>query len=312
MNKFLGFTAVLALLAACDQRPSTDVVDEPVVEDPEDPTEPVITSGRISVGSLESATMDGDNLVISILLDGTDDPQIYTFDAGSSEGSDYDFYTQQESDINRSFTAIAGENPDGSLLAVVAVDGGQFNRFFGGATIEQSGYSAPESGFYYYTCEYAGLLNFGGESAGGGDTPDSVAASDANPVSGSVYLLADFVDNNVEGVVYDRTATISGTGVNLGDVVLTVGDISDDGTFSGASELDDNTGIGSYSGAFDANAAYVAGIIALNGDFLADATTGTGDTETDYEYTATGFEQEYGIFVIGQCPSGPESCFGGP
>jgi hypothetical protein len=43
------------------------------------------------------------------------------------------------------------------------------------------------------------------------------------------------------------------------------------------------------------------------------ATTGTGgdgDPLVDYDYEISGFEQEYGLFVIGQCPSGPDSCFG--
>lgn len=205
------------------------------------------------------------------------------------------------------------------LSAVVAMDGGQFNRFFGGATVVQDSYTTPDEGLIYYQGNYAGLLNFDGElSAVGVDAPDVIRSLSPNDITGKVYLIADFVDvgrNGIEGAVYDRVANISVDGIadpattNLKPLILVAGTINADGTFAGRAEFDNSDGAGSYSGAFGGTeAAQVAGIIALSGDFVKGATDASdmliGFTGRDFALA-----QEYGIFVINQCTSGADSCF---
>ncbi|MEJ8559846.1 hypothetical protein QTO30_00360 [Yoonia sp. GPGPB17] len=182
------------------------------------------------------------------------------------------------------------------------MDGGQFNRFFGGAVLEQGTFSAPDSGFAYFEGNYAGLVNVGAPIDPGNGAPDVVTPSGVGEVFGSVYLVADFTDNATEGTIYDRQADVGGGFVELDDLVLINTSIEADGTFEGDIELGDLSGAGSYTGAFGGeDATFVGGIVALNdgayqGDFPDDADTSN--------------LQEYGLFVIGQCD--PNSCFGAP
>ena len=134
-------------------------------------------------------------------------------------------------------------------------------------------------------------------------------------------MIADFVDtgaNGIEGTVYNRIATIL-TGVApetfeqvyLKDLVLVSGTINADGTFAGRAEFDDSKGAGSYSGAFGGTeAAQVAGIVALSGDFVSGASLTEGGPIINFvEDRDFSLAQEYGVFVIDQCPSGATSCF---
>ena len=328
MNKFLGMTAVAALLAGCADKVEevivpTDEVIEIDVGDPEDPfdddvTENTIAGGVVTVGALQSASFDEGVVRVRIALDGEDDRlQAYVADAGTPFVNGYSRFTQQESGLNRAYAALAREGE--GLIAVVAMDGGQFNRFFGGATVVQDSYTTPDEGLIYYQGNYAGLLNFDGElSAVGVDAPDVIRSLSPNDITGKVYLIADFVDvgrNGIEGAVYDRVANISVDGIadpattNLKPLILVAGTINADGTFAGRAEFDNSDGAGSYSGAFGGTeAAQVAGIIALSGDFVKGATDASdmliGFTGRDFALA-----QEYGIFVIDQCPSGADSCF---
>lgn len=171
MNKLLGMTAVAALLAGC-----ADKVEEEIVPTNEtvgvvigtggDPTDPVdivsdvdIRNGVITIGAVEDSTYDGDVLRVQVALDGPDALQTYLLvDDGRLDGfEEYSFSISAE---NREYTALAGRTPNGELVAVVAMDNGQFNRYFGGSqVIQQTAYTEPTSGTASYDGNYVGLIN---------------------------------------------------------------------------------------------------------------------------------------------------------
>lgn len=105
MNKFLGMTAVAALLAGCadkDEVPEdrvTGVVDVVTGTDSDgnDITTPVtFDEGEITVGSLEEATYDGTVVRVNIALDGPDALQDYALVSdGRTDG--YKKFTLQAS-----------------------------------------------------------------------------------------------------------------------------------------------------------------------------------------------------------------------
>lgn len=301
MTRLLGMVSILAMLAACDKRTETaeEEVEEPeVVEETDDgDDEEVLPDGAVaSVGDISDADFEDGVVTIVVPLDGQDTIQEYAL-TGSVNG--YDRFDQQETDINRAFVALAGSSSDAEeLVAVVTMDGGQFNRFFGGAILEQNEFSAPDGGLTYYLGNYAGLVNIGQALDPAGDAPDAVIPAMPSEVTGTVYMVADFTDAATEGTIYDRELDISGNLTELPDLVLINTPIGSDGTFNGAIELLDQTGVGGgYEGAFGGeDAAYVGGVVAVDN---------TAYTGTDFEDAPN--LQEYGIFIIGQCE--PADCF---
>jgi hypothetical protein len=191
------------------------------------------------------------------------------------------------SDLNREFTALAGRSPDGEVVAVVAMDGGQFNRFFGGATVKQVTYT-PVEGTLSYIGDYVGLLNFGADTG-------------TTEVTGTAFLNANFTDKKVEGELRSRTAIIGGSNTALQSIVFVNGDINDDGTFAGTAEFGVDEGVGSYSGAFaGTDAAFVGGAVTIGNDVLLGAIPADA---TVFDAATMGLTnvQEFGIFVIDAC-----------
>ncbi len=296
MKNFVSMAALLALLAACgDGQPFDDVTDPDTGGGTDTDGEVPVNGVPAAVaGDMKAASYNADTgtLLVQISLDGDDVLQAYT-SAGAVGG--YDRFTQQDDPLDRAFTAFAGESTDGSVTAVVAMDGGQFNRYFGGITFTQDGYVAPDSGLASYAGNYVGLLNFGppvGNAPGG--TPGEVIPRQSFQVTGEVFLNADFTDNLVNGAIYNRSSDF---GAML-SVALIVADVGSNGAFEGIVEISDGdpladapgATVGTYAGTFGGtNAAGVAGGIFLDGDFL-------GDTFEN--------ENEYGIFVLDQCVGG--------
>ncbi len=283
MNKFIAITVSAVVLAACTDQSNSDSTNNG--GGVTDPPPGAVTRDNVVVGDLKSATYgagDG-SLVVQITLDGNDLNQSY---GTPTADGDYNRYTLQNSATDRFFTAFAGASTDGSVSAVVVSDGGQFNRFFGGATANQVSYSAPASGIANYSGDYVGLLNFGpaaGDGPGESSTPHR-----SMQVNGEVFFKADFSDNAVNGNIYNRTYGPDGTGTALPEIVLTVGDIAANGSFTGTVELTDQVGVGNYSGVFGGSGATaVAGTVALGAGFSDGAIAG-----------ADGNEREFGIFVL--------------
>lgn len=216
-------------------------------------------------------------------------------------------------------------------MAVVAMDGGQFNSFFGGGTVIQSAYSQPESGILSYAGNYAGLLNFGGEALPVSvSIPGAFSPAGASEITGKVFFNANFTDNKIEGGMGERFSTLlldDGTtiDVQLADLVFVNSDVVFDGTFSGQTQLLDLTSVGAYSGAFGGtDAEYVGGVVDLGGDFMSgalgldqvsvpeaiivdNAITNQAEIDAAEAFNSSlttlinGAEQEYGIFVIDAC-----------
>ena len=310
-------TAVAASLAGCADKVEEVIVptDETVEIDvggtgDDDPIEVVISGGVVSVGDLTGAAYDGTELRVQIVgLDGPDVQQLFDPVAVARMDGFKEFGIQISS-LNRDYTALAARSDDDALTAVVVMDGGQFNRFFGGATVQQSSYTAPDSGTASYLGNYASLIN-------GGTASNLTPPVDVNPilfpggasqVTGTVFLNANFSDSSIEGAIYDRVTNLFGTEYDLADLVLIVGDVNADGTFVSNIELGDGSGLGSYSGALGGtDAANVAGVVALTGDFLVDrAGVKIFGADSDINVDEA---VEYGIFVIGACGPLGTDCF---
>ncbi|MGJ8588146.1 MAG: hypothetical protein ACSHXW_08325 [Yoonia sp.] len=308
MKKVLGLMAVAALLAACNDR-SAETVDAP-----DGGATPVPPAGATaSLGDVDTGSLEGGVLTVQVRLDGEDTLQEYAASVGDVNG--YDRFDQQQTALNRAFSAIAGtSSANDELVAVVTMDGGQFNRFFGGATLEQGDFSAPASGFSYYNGNYAGLVNIGAALPPGGGAPGVVTPGTVGEVIGQVYLVADFTDNAVEGAIFNRQADFGFATADLPEeLVLINTDIDGNGRFSGTVEQDTSlTGVGTYSGAFGGtDAIYVGGIVALGNGAYTGALATNGSAQGDIDLIAgEGTLQEYGLFIIGECD--PSACFTPP
>lgn len=271
MKKLISVALVTAVLTACGESPSSSTdADTPVDNVP-------VSKATIAVGDMGVASYDDANgtLVVQISLDGDSPLQPYIA-AGALNG--YSRFTQQDDALDRKFTAFAGEADDGSIQAVVAMDGGQFNKFFGGAAITQNTYTAPTTGLASYAGAYVGLTNIGPGLNIPVGADDSLTPFDTTPVTGTVFLNADFAGNNVNGAIYDRVFDPEGLAINLQDTVLTVTDFAADGSFDGTAQLPDQVGTGTYTGAFGGTgASHIAGIISLESNFLDKATDSNGD-----------------------------------
>jgi hypothetical protein len=272
MYKILVMTAIAALLAGCADEVAEVIVptDEVItVCDPEDPetctSEVDINNGVVSIGDLQAVSYNGTTLRVQIALDGPDALQAYDPD-GALAG--YNKFTYAISDENRAFTAFAGRSSGGEVTAVVAMDSGQFNRFFAGATViqDQEAFS-PAAGTASYSGDYVGLI---------------YRDTGLDEVTGVVFLNANFTDNKVEGVVTDREIFEVAA---LDDLIFVNTVIQPDGVFGGGIENEDKGPIGAYGGAFGGSQAqYVGGALTASGDLGGDV---TGD--------------EFGIFVIETC-----------
>ena len=287
MKKMLGLAAVLVLLAACEKR----TLEDDGATGGGGAT-PVPTSGTILLGDLKAADLNiaSDELTVQITLDDDDTQQSYGTGAASG---DFRVYTlQNDPATGRYFTAFSGVSDDESVQAVVVMDGGQFNRFFGGATATQNSYVAPAGGISNYAGDYVGLVNIGPDAPGGGvPGSDSSVPRIATTVTGNVLLQADFSDGAANGAIFNRFFGFGPGAVAMPELVLVVGDIGADGGFGGDIELLDQDGVGSYSGLFGGtNAASAAGVVELTGGFLPGA------------IPADGNEREFGIFILEQQP----------
>lgn len=318
MNKLATTLSLIALLAACDnEQPFTfddpeaedeTTDDEIVVTDPTDPDEELVLSGFVNNGTntalpentalnLTDVTFTPGSNTITVSgagLDTTPTAGVFTRNA-NLDVAGYTAYSVQEDPLDRMFIALVTQSADGSVEGGVILDGGQFNRFFGGSFYRRNGTytpfvpSQPNQGLVSYSGEYAGLSNLG--TTNSAELIPAPAGTDASllprqsaRVTGDVFINADFADNVINGGIVNR-AFVDNVGVPLEDVALTVTDITDDGTFVGAVEDDELAVIGTYAGAFGGTqASAVAGSVQIS-DYIEDAEN----------------EQEFGSFVLSRC-----------
>ncbi len=289
MKRFwLGVTA-LAFLSACGGT-SPFVPTTGTSTDPTSGTIPTTVAGDVSSFTYDPVAQ---TLTISgVALDNTPFQAVYNRRPGMDVPG-YEAYTVQDSSLDRHTTAFVRER-DGTR-AIIAVSGSQFNYYFGGSSYGRDGaYSPPTvsatSGLVSYAGSYAGLLNSAGD---GGDllpvdptTPPDVRPNQAAEVTGNVFINADFADNTINGVVYNRV--IADTATPIENLDLAPGAIAVDGTFTGNVTQQSSGTVadrGDYGGIFGGTASSaVAGTLFVS-DHIA-------------SFTA---EEEYGLFVLAQC-----------
>lgn len=237
----------------------------------------------------------------------------------SMDRDGYKAFVMQEDALDRLFFGLAASSADGSVNAVVAGDGGQFNYVYSGLKYERTGaYTPPVAtgegpgrGQVSYKGKYAGLLNGGGDQSEaialptGRDFAESEIPGQAARVTGDVFVNANFANNLVNGVVKNRNAVDifipsvttdpaspyfnDGSGLKLQDVVMTPTSIAANGTFEGTAENPLKEKVGIFGGVFGgANASSIAGGINLE-----DVNTAAGIK------IPTALER--GVFVLDQC-----------
>ncbi len=261
---------------------------------PADPVIPGVTPDGDIPGDIgnnvQSVTFNPTSGTLSVQLTSLDDGSetaTYTRNA-ALDVAGYQAYTQQDDPLDRLFIALGGQSPDGAVKAVAITDGGQFNRFFGGANYQRVGpYSQPTTGLVSYAGTYVGMTNIPAPGAnllplGPGDDP-AVAPREPERISGDIFLNVDFTDNAINGQIFNRRYV--GTGVGIVDISLIETPIAADGTFAGQAELPDLSNAGTYAGTFGGTAASgVAGGVHL----------------TELDDTIDG-EEEFGAFALGRC-----------
>lgn len=282
MKRFwLGIAAAVALSACSGGNPFAEgTTDLPTVEVPDK-----------LAGDLTSITYDpvAQTLTVTgISLDDTPITAVYRRRPGLDSGG-YEAYTAQDSSLDRHSTAYIRQL-DGATASIV-VTGGQFSHYFGGSTYGRIGAFdppdvTPTSGIVSYAGNYIGLVNGPGD---GGDlhpvtpgTDPDILPVDAAEVTGQVLINADFADNVVNGIVYNRRLVDYNRDLAVLDLNPT--GIEADGTFAGKSSqaLQDK---GDYAGVFaGVDSSAVAGTL-----FVEDHIDGIDN------------EEEYGLFVLAQC-----------
>lgn len=323
MSRFFTAFALTALLAGCDSSnpfqadesgdtPIDNGGDTPIIDEGEEVSStgiPVALSGVNGAVNLESVSYDPDNQSLAVdlaALDRTDSDiplQDYAFNANlTALAPGYEVYSFQDDGLDRMFVAIVAQSDDGSVLGAAVMDGGQFNRFFGGGFYATDGNYSPgrgenDTGLVSYAGTYAALTNIdadGAELLGvpAGTDPQLLPSQPAQ-ITGDIFFNADFGDNTINGAIINRafenlnplTEAVLGTS-DLDNVVLIPTAITDTGTFFGSAENPAQEAVGSYGGTFGGTeASGVAGVTALDGDWI----------------PALENEHEFGVFVLTQC-----------
>lgn len=285
MKRFWLSAAAMAVLSACSGgnpfAEQTDTDDTTSTIPPE------------LVRNLESVSYDpaAQTLTVTgIALDDTPLEAIYRRRPGLDTGN-YEAYTVQDSSLDRHTTAYIREI-DGARAAIV-VTGVQFEHYFGGTVYTRNGaYSPPDitptTGLVSYAGAYVGLLNGPGRETDllpvTPGTPTSPRPVQAARVVGQTLINADFAQNIVNGLVYDRVAQMRSGDVNVEDMALAPTAIQADGSFTGdvTVELQDR---GTYGGIFGGTG----------------ATSVAGTLFVEDHIGAFQNEEETGLFVLAQC-----------
>lgn len=294
--------SLVALLAACGDGQPFDFGTGGELDPDDDGT----TSGDVpevignNVDAVEYDAANGTFEVTVTSLDTT--PANATYNRTPQlDVPGYTAFSIQEDPLDRFFIALAANSTDGSTTGAVVLDGGQFNKVFGGAYFERTGsYSPhvpdqPDNGLVSYAGEYAGLsnifvpegnpANLTDDTGTAGLDPDTLPKQ-ASTVTGDVFLNADFTDNTINGAITDRE--IVELGIALPNVILVAepGNIdAGAGTFAGTAEAPDQTVIGDYAGIFGGDG----------------ATSLSGAIKIEGYLDGVENELEYGIFVLTKC-----------
>lgn len=298
MDYRLTLAAVL-LLAACGGSPFPDATGGDDGEGDGD-SETVTVPESLAV-NVTAARYDATSDSLRLSIAGLDSsPALVTYQRNADlDVGGYRAYSIQEDPLDRMFVALARESRDGATRAVAVADGGQFGHYFGGGSFERDGNfdrppisAATGSGQVTYAGTYAALQNI--PAAGNPDvltppagTADELLPNQPRQVRGNILLNANFSDDQVNGVVYNRVVVNEGT--SLPQVILAPTEIAENGTFTGSAENPEGNNVdaitGNYGGIFGgSDSSSVAGVVHLE----------TFNDDID-------LEQEHGVFVLTQC-----------
>jgi hypothetical protein len=315
MRKPMMALAAVFLFTACDGNPFGEIGATPTEDDITDtPEENGIPEAIAS--NLTALTFDATAETITVSIGGLDSsPEAVTtfarnLGAEANLPDCYLAYTLQEDPLDRFFTAIVSESADGTVRGGVVSDGGQFNRFFSGVYFERDGdFDPPDStstfgtGQVSYAGDCVGLDNFTGPvpnlPAG---TDPSIQMQAPGRVIGKIFLNVNFDDMLINGSIFNRVTLDRDVnpddGIAVGDasvvptIILTPGDIAEDGTYAGTSiETDAGDPLGgSYAGIIGGvDGASLAGGIII----------------TDFDPNLEN-ESEHGYWVLSQCGTAGE------
>ncbi|MEL7164132.1 MAG: thymidylate synthase [Pseudomonadota bacterium] len=241
--------------------------------------------------------------VQGVFLDADGGESVYRRRAGLDVPG-YIAFTAQDDPLDQHATAYVAAL--GDVQAAVAVTGGQFQTFNGGATYGSTTTDfdraavAEDTGLVTYAGSYVGVTDIRGDGTDlatvGGTVDPALLPNQAAPVTGNIFINVDFADATLEGIITDRVLDPDDallapgqTTLDVPDIVLLPTGISGDGSFAGdvavggGTSLDDT---GDYGGIFggDEGQAVAGGIYII-----------------DHLVSTTATEEEFGIFVLGRC-----------
>lgn len=308
---------MIALLGACDSaNPFQVITDDAGVTPDVDPDNPLDANGIPT--SLSRSLQAISYTPGTGGAAGTLSVDMYALDRAENPNSDlpledyvpnptltditpgYEVFSYQDDPLDRMFVAIVAQSEDGSVVGAIVVDRGQFTKFFGGGFYSNGGNYTPgavenDTGLVNYAGKYVGLTNL--DAAGTELLPvsadEALLPGQPAQISGDIFLNASFTDNTVNGAIYNRAFTnleplieAALGGSDLNDIFLIPADITTEGTFFGSVQNGAQEDIGDFGGTFGGtNAASVAGVIQLDGDFI----------------DLIDNEEEFGVFVLMQC-----------
>lgn len=319
MKRTISALALLGILTACGSS-GTNPFDDDTDTDPGTATP---TDGAIPeslANDLQSFTYNpGDNTITVTGISLDDTPSSATFTRNAAlDTRGYEAYTTQDDGLTRHVIALVRQSGNsGSVRAGVVSTGGQFNRIYNGGYYERDGAYSPPSvnettGIVRYVGTYAGITNI--QINGGSDllptgpgTNDEYLPNQAFTTSGHILINVDFSENSLEGAITERV--INENGAQLESVVLTTGEIADDGTFFGDTveyDGDLDTSIGVYGGIFGGpDAEAMGGVVSLsefdNSDHTMTDATGAPLLDGNGDQIILDSELEVGTFVLDAC-----------
>lgn len=284
----MAVLAVAGCAAGSGTNPFSTESEAEIIDKAEESTIPEELANNLKAASYSEAG-GTPTLQVYTTLDGADLIDTYTRTPSLDVGP-YIAFTKQQTNLQRHFTGFAkiSDDPDGTVRAMVAGDGGQFGTFYAGGTYERTGdYVRPDSGSVSYTGRYVALTNLEGDGVVLDNTlPDGLRPRQSARLEGTILITANFSDGVVNGGIDNRVFTDYPAIVGIPPLELNDAPIDENGEFFGITLVDQQEK-GHWGGIFGGDGATaVAGVV--------QASNWGGDTTLENE-------EEYGIFVLSRC-----------
>lgn len=307
MKSYISVCALVLVVGACSGSNPFTVVDAGTVGTP---TTPAATGIPAAVqGDLTSFVYDPVAQTLSVTgIDNIGNTPTTAFrrranlDVMAPDGTvAYEAYTAQAGPLNEHATSYLKTISD--VTAALTVTGGQFTQHEGGAVYSRNGSYTPapvsaqnSQGLVEYAGSYIGFSKVNGSTTDitpvVGTPSPGLVTSQASQVSGDLFIVVDFSNSTLRGVVENRvlTAINNTTGAtvveSVPNLVLIKTDVTVDGTFTGDVQILGNTDVGTFAG--------------ILGGPESEVIAGGLYVDNHFEDQRDG-EEEFGIFVLRQC-----------